>query len=333
MTAQLLNRRVVTIGGGTGGFILNRGLHAYPVHQTAVCTAFDSGGSSGSLRDEFGALPQGDIRRCMLAMAGQDTETIRQLFEYRFPAGNGHSTLAEHSLGNLVLFAAEKLYGHVEGIRRMSDLLGVKGQILPVSIDNAELCAELSDGTRIRGESKIDLRPLDDDRLVKRVWLEPRANIIRPVAEAIQAADVVVLGPGDLYTSVIPNLLVAGMGEALGQSKARIVYVSNLMTKWSETRGFDAADFVEEILRYGIGRDRLDAVLVNTKPIPSRLLPHYAKTDRSEPVKCTGQVIRRLKKLTRRVIVGDFLSQSNLAKDLIRHGPGRLAKCIVELEL
>jgi uncharacterized cofD-like protein len=265
MNSSLIGRRIVTIGGGTGGFTVNRGLHGYPVSPTAICTVFDSGGSSGILRDEFGSLPPGDLRRCLLALADDQEDTLREMFQYRFTNGSAPSSLSDHSLGNLLLLAAEKIWGPIEGIRRIGRVLGIQGQVLPISTDSAHLYAQLSDGLHIKGESNIDLRPLDDGRLVQRIWLEPRAYICREAANAIVNADVIVLGPGDLYSSIIPNLLVEGVADAIKRSRARLVYVSNLMTKWSETRDFTLVDFIKTIHSYNIGREKFDTVLVNTR--------------------------------------------------------------------
>jgi uncharacterized cofD-like protein len=327
---NLLNLRVVTIGGGTGGFILNRGLHAYPVKQTAICTVFDSGGSTGILRDEFGALPQGDIRRCMLAMAEDKDDTVRRLFNYRFQNGTG-SSLSNHSLGNLLLLAAEKEWGHIDGIRRISRLLGVRGQILPISTDDAQLWAELSDGSLIEGESAIDVRPLDDERVVKKIWLKPSAFVRQEAAEAIINAHVVALGPGDLYTSIIPNLLVGGVSEAIARSKARVVYVSNLMTKWSETRDFNAVDFLEILLSYNVGREKVDMVLMNNEPISKELVQLYREKDKSSFINYDETVAKELEVYAHKVVAANFLSTNSLEQKLVRHGPSKLAKCIVDI--
>ena len=332
MNELVVGKRIVTIGGGTGGFTVNRGLHSYPVFPTAICTVFDSGGSSGILRDEFGSLPQGDIRRCLIALAGDDQETLRQLFAYRFENGaSPSSTLKDHSLGNLLLLAAEKTWGSVEGIKRLSHLLGVHGEVLPISTDNATLCAELSDGTTIRGETNIDLRPLDDARIIKKIWLEPSAIISREAAQAIASADTIVFGPGDLYTSIIPNLLVKGVAESIKNSKAQVVFVVNLMTKWSETRDFTAVDFLKTLLSYDIGREKVDAVIINSTPIPQELIELYANKDKSTPVVATPEIIESLKQYAHRVGDGDLLSKNGLKQKLVRHSVKRLARSIVEL--
>jgi uncharacterized cofD-like protein len=327
----VLGKKIVTIGGGTGGFTVNRGLHKYPVFPTAICTVFDSGGSSGILRDEFGSLPQGDIRRCLLALADDKDDTLRQLFSYRFENGSSPSSaLRDHSLGNLLLLAAEKTWGSVEGISRVSSLLRVNGKVLPISTDNANVFGELSDGSVIKGETNIDLRPLDDDRIIKKIWLEPSAVISREAAEAIMEADTIVFGPGDLYTSIIPNLLVSGVAEAIAKSSAKVIYVANLMTKWAETRDFTLADFLRTTLSYNIGRDKFDAVLVNTTPIPEDIAEIYREKDKSTPVLYKPEDEKVLGLYTKNVGKGDLLSQDGLKQKLVRHGVSKLAKAIVE---
>lgn len=332
MNESVVGKRIVTIGGGTGGFTVNRGLHYYPVYPTAICTVFDSGGSSGILRDEFGSLPQGDIRRCLIALAGDEQETLRQLFAYRFENGaRPSSTLKDHSLGNLLLLAAEKTWGSVEGIRRVSRLLGVTGEVLPISTDNATLCAALNDGSVVEGETNIDLRPLDDERIITKIWLEPSAIISREAAEAIGRADTIVFGPGDLYSSIIPNLLVKGVADAIRNSKAQVVFVVNLMTKWSETRDFTAVDFLKTLLSYDIGREKVDAVIINDAAIPHELVELYANKDRSTPIACTPEIIEELKRYAHTVGQGDLLSRTGLSQKLVRHSVKRLARSIIEL--
>jgi uncharacterized cofD-like protein len=331
MKKDLIGKKIVTIGGGTGGFTVNKGLHGYPVSPTAICTVFDSGGSTGALRDEFGSLPQGDIRRCLIALADDKDDTLREMFAYRFQNGTTPTSLSDHSLGNLLLLAAEKIWGPIEGIRRISKVLGLAGQVLPVSIDNSHIWAELSDGTKIKGETNIDLRPLEDERLVTKIWLEPEANICREAAEAIMQADVIVLGPGDLYTSIIPNLLVNGVADAISRSKAKLVFVANLMTKWSETRDFTIPDFLKTFLAYGIGREQFDTVLINTTPIPAALLPLYAQKDKSYPIVYDTAMESEIKTYTKEIIVGDYLNRSGLTQKLVRHDPIKLAKTIITL--
>ena len=329
MTEHLLQRRIVTIGGGSGGFVVNRGLVQYPVAPTAICTVFDNGGSTGKLRDEFGSLPQGDIRRCMLALADGEYDTLRAIFNHRFN-GNGKG-LSEHNVGNVLLLAAEQLWGPIEGIQRVSKLLGTKGQILPISVDAADLIAELSDRSLVRGEAAIDTRSLSDKRSIVRVALEPEAFIAREAAEAIKQAEVIVLGPGDLYTSLIPNFLVKGVAESIRLSGARVVYVCNIMTKYAETNGFGVIDFVETLFRYHIGRDLLDAIIVNSAPIPDALQKVYADTEKAFPVRYEHTMDELLSLRAKQVVVADVLSEPALNQSLVRHDSAKLARVIIAL--
>ncbi len=319
----------MTIGGGSGGFIVNRGLNRYPGRPTAICTVFDSGGSTGKLRDEFGSLPQGDIRRCILALANDEYDTLREIFSHRFQ-GNG-SGLSEHNVGNVLLLAAEQLWGPIEGIRRISRLLDAHGEVLPISIDHATLVAELSDGSSLEGEGAIDTRGYNDTRTIVRVSLQPSALICREAAEAIQKADLIVLGPGDLYTSIIPNLLVEGAAEAIHDSSARVIYVANIMTKYAETRDFSVADFVETLFAYGIGRDCLDAVLVNSGVIPKKLLQAYQAKEKAFPVVFDAGAEERVRLRSEKIVCADFLSKPGLVQDLIRHDSTLLARHILDL--
>ncbi len=323
-------KRIATIGGGTGGFVVNRGLRQYAVSPTAICTVFDSGGNTGQLRDQYGALPQGDVRRCLLALARDNDDTLRRLFEHRFER-NGFA-LDDYSLGNLMLLAAQHEWGVVEGIRRVASVLQVVGTVLPVSVDSAHLCAELSDGEKLIGERYIDKRSLEDDRTIVRLTLDAPAYACREAVEAIQNAHVIVLGPGDLYTSIIPNLLVKGIVEAINSSLARLCYVPNLMTKWSETRGFGVDTFVQTLQAYGIQRP-FDTVLVNTTPIGDELLTHYLTKEKSEPVRLTDDVETALLASTavREFVKTNLVSASGLAARLIRHDPQLLAHAIVGL--
>src|SRR5438309_1999605 len=202
----------------------------------------DSGGSSGRLRDEFGFLPAGDVRRCLVALAADDSVgmLLRQLFEYRFERGEG---LAGHSFGNLLLTAlADLTHGTDRAIMEAAHLLRVKGEVLPITLTDSHLFAELEDGRIIEGEGAIDTRR--ESTPIARVYLDPPAAATEPALEAIGSADMIVIGPGDLYTSVVPTLLVDGICQAIAASPATTVYVCNLMTKHGETDGYAASDFL-----------------------------------------------------------------------------------------
>lgn len=255
------NPKIVVIGGGTGISTLLRGMKKYTPNLTAIVTMFDNGGSSGILRQEFSYPPFGDLRQCLLALGEEtkDTRAIRQAFDFRF---GRESSLNGHNVGNLLLAALTSLSNDLElALEEISRVLGVVGRVVPVALDRAELCAELDDGSTILGESNIDLRAASLPH-IKKIYLEPQVGANPKALEAIAEADVVALGPGDLYTSVLPNLLAKGMPEALASSKAIKVYMCNLMTKLGETDGFRASDFVREIAGY-LRPQSLDWAIVN----------------------------------------------------------------------
>ena len=266
-------KSVVVIGGGTGSYTILRGLKNYNLKITAIATMFDSGGSTGMLRDEFGILPPGDIRRCLVALADEREDILRSLFMFRF---EDKSSLKGHSFGNLFLAALTKITGsETEAIKAASRILRIKGTVLPVSTDKADLCAELEDGSTVRGEANIDIPKHDPSMRIKRLYLSPAAKAAREAKDAILSADMIILGPGDLYTSVISNLVVEGIPEAIRRSRGMKVYVCNLMTKRGETTGYDAAMHAAEIAKY-LGSVP-DAVIVNTGTGPKTLLERYAK--------------------------------------------------------
>ncbi|PIR83939.1 hypothetical protein COU18_00810 [Candidatus Kaiserbacteria bacterium CG10_big_fil_rev_8_21_14_0_10_51_14] len=314
-------KKIVRLGGGSGGYTLLRGLKAFPLEITAVFTSFDSGGSTGVLRDEFGILPPGDVRRGLLALADEGrAEILRELFNYRFE--NGGSSLHGHSFGNLFLAALSSIYGgEIEGIRKASQLLNIKGTVLPVSLDKSHVHARLEDGTEIVGETNIDIPKHDGNLRIKEVFLDPPAKIYEETDKAIRAADLIVIGPGDLYSSIIPTLAVGGMKEACAASKAKKVVVCNLMTKWGETNGYKASDMAAELLRYA-GLKKFDYVICNTKPLPPEVLKAYEK-EKKFPMECDAA----LSQYADRVITGDFFSTADIA----RHDSEKIARIISEL--
>lgn len=250
--------KIVAIGGGTGLSTLLRGLKEYTTNITAIVTVADDGGSSGRLRRELGVLPPGDFRNCIVALA--DAEPLMtKLFQYRFSEGSG---LDGHSFGNLFIVAMSGIVGNFEqAIRESSRVLAVRGQILPSTLENLTLCAELVDEARVEGESKIS----ESSRPIKRVYLQPEHPAAYPEAtRAILDADLVVIGPGSLYTSVLPNLLVEDLARAVDASDAMKVYVCNVATQRGETDNFRVRDHVEALLRHLPGNP-LDFVLANDK--------------------------------------------------------------------
>ncbi len=309
--------RAVVIGGGTGSFTVLRGLKSRVDELSAVVSMFDSGGSTGLLRDEFGILPPGDVRRCLVALADEN-DVLRKLFMFRF---DENSSLKGHSFGNLFLAALAEVAGsEIEAIKQASRILHIKGRVLPVSFDNANVCAELENGLLIRGESNIDI-PHHDPRLrIIKEWLEPEAKASPEAVDAILKADLVVIGPGDLFSSIIPNLLVKGIPEALKKSKAKIVYVCNLMTKHGETTSFKASDHLKEIIRYG---GCPEVIVCNSAKGSSSLLHKYASQNQF-PVIVDAEVI---KKLDVKLVSADVMS----APELIRHDSEKLAKLLLEI--
>lgn len=329
-----LGRKIVTVGGGSGGSVLHRGLVNYSVSLTAICTVFDSGGSTGVLRDIFGTLPSGDIRRCLVALADpEDGDTLRQLFTFRFRSNGKEHGLNDQSLGNLIMTAAEELWGRGAGLERISKLLNIRGTVAPVSPGMAHLCAELSDGTLLESESAIDTRDPHDERSIAKVFLTPKATISREAVEALEDADVIVFGPGDLFTSIIPNLLVDGFAEAVSRSSAKLVYVANLMTKGSETKGYSLEAFVNTMITYGVGRDVFHTVIVNKTLPPQHVLTKYLNEDCAEPVLLTDLGRNELRHRTQSFMEVDLLDESGLigSSPLIRHDPYKLAQAIMSV--
>ena len=313
-------KKVVRIGGGSSGYMILRGLKKFPLDITAVVTMFDSGGSSGVLRDELGILPPGDVRRALAALADDDSSTIlRDLFNYRFKE-NG--SVNGHSFGNLFLAALADIYGgDIEAIRKASELLHLTGKVLPVSLDTSHIHAVLEDGTEIVGETNIDIPKHDGSLAIEQVFLDPSTCIFPETEAAILAADIIVIGPGDLYTSIIPNFLVGGMPEALQKSRAKKIIVCNLMTKWGETHVFKASDMARELLKYS-GLAKFDYAICNTKEPSTDVLERYA-AQKQFPVACD----EALAQYAQQVITGDFYSEADIA----RHDSEKIAEVIAAL--
>lgn len=315
-------KKIVTIGGGTGSYMMLSGLKHFPLHITAVYSTFDNGGSTGVLRDEFGILPPGDVRRCLLALSeGKRAEILRQLFNFRFD--KKESALHGHSFGNLFLLALNSIYGsETEAIHKASELLHLKGTVLPVSLDHANLHAVLENGEEITGETNIDVPKHNGDLKIQKLFLKPPARLYPETAAAIHAADIVVIGPGDLYTSLIPNFLVSGMRECLAESPAKKVAVCNVMTKWGETHNFTASDMVRELLSYS-GLSRFDHVLCAGKEIAQDIRARYEK-EKQYPMRVDEENLSRL--------AGSVIKIDKFAKaDVVRYDPTTIARIISEL--
>lgn len=311
--------KIVAIGGGTGLSTMLRGLKMFSSNITAVVTVADDGGGSGMLRQELGMLPPGDIRNCILALA--DTEPIlEQLLQYRFQDGS----LKGQSFGNLFLAAMDGISSNfVEAVRRVSDVLAVTGRVLPVTLENVTLNAELDDGGIICGESRIGEHRDFYKGKIKRVYLEPsNAEPLQDVLDAISEADIIALGPGSLYTSIIPNLLVRGVCDAIENSKALKVYVCNVMTQPSETEGYSAYDHIRALEEHSYP-GMVECCIVNNSYIPEKLLEKYLN-DGAEQVRIDREKILNA---GIRLIEGNFASLKN---NLVRHDPLKLARVVIE---
>ncbi|TYP56707.1 gluconeogenesis factor YvcK family protein [Thermosediminibacter litoriperuensis] len=310
-----MNPKIVAIGGGTGLPNLLRGLKHYTRDITAIVTVADDGGSSGILRDELKILPPGDIRNCLLALANTEP-LMEKLFQYRFNAGS----LKGHSFGNLFLAAMTDILGDFElAIKESSKVLAVSGQVLPSTLCDVILVAEYEDGTIVKGESRIP----GAGRRIKRIGIIPEdARPLPEAVEAIEKADAIILGPGSLYTSILPNLLIKNLAGAVKASRARKIFIVNVMTQPGETDGYTAYDHVKTILEHA-GDNLIDCVVINVEKIPEHLLLKYL-SDGAHPVVCDGE---KIKKLGYNVILGELLSHT----DVIRHDPIKLAKVIMDI--
>lgn len=321
--------RIVCIGGGTGTFVALKGLKKHPVDLTAIVTMADSGGSNKRIRDEFGLLPTSDIRQCFVALADENggAGLMRQLFMYRFEKGRG---IAGMTFGNLFMAALADILGsQSEAIRQTRKVLRIKGKVIPVSYTNTNLSALYQDGHVVAEEHLIDEPEHDGTIKIKEVFLTPEAHATPEALEAIKQANLIVLGPGDLYTSLIPNLLVEGIPEALSHAKAMIVYVLNLMTKYGQTYQFTARDHVQALERH-IGKN-IDAIVINTGAIPKRALEIYAKYHEVPVV--DNMIDRKPYRLYHADLVGKALiaksKSDELVRSLIRHDSTKLASALI----
>lgn len=322
---------VVCIGGGTGTFVALKGLKEHQVDLTAIVSMADSGGSNKRIRDEFGLLPTSDIRQCFVALSDDNGSAglMRKLFMYRFEKGAG---IAGMTFGNLYFAALSDILGsQAEAIRQTRKVLRIKGKVIPVSYTDTNLSARYEDGSMVTEEHLIDEPNHDGTLKIQDVFLSPKAKASNEALDAIGEANLIVLGPGDLYTSLIPNLLVDGIPKALGKTRATIVYVLNLMTKYGQTYQYSASDHMHALWRY-IGK-RIDAVIVNTGTIPMRALNVYAK---SHEVPVIDDLINKEPYTVYRApLVGDTImtkSKSDaLVRSLIRHDSTKLAKLLVSL--
>lgn len=322
---------IVCIGGGTGTFVSLSGLKHYSCDLSAIVTMSDSGGCNKRLRDEFGLLPTSDIRQCLVALSDENggVGLLRKLFMYRFEKGNGISGM---TFGNLFMAALTDIVGsQEEAIKQTVKVLRINGTIIPVSFTNTNLYAEYEDGTVLKEEHLIDEPPHDGKLKISNVYLQPRAIANPEALEAIAKADLVVLGPGDLFTSIIPNLLVDSISDAIKKTKAKVIYVMNLMTKNGQTYNFKASDHIKTLEKF-IGKS-IDYVFINNKKLPEDLLKIYEKEKEIAVVNDLNNDSYY------KVILTDIVSEiayskpstDTLVRSLIRHDSKKLAKTIINV--
>jgi len=318
-------KKITVIGGGTGTFVVLSGLKKYPLDLSVVVTMMDSGGSTGRLRDQLGILPPGDLRQCLVALS--DAPLLwRKLFLYRFEKGD----LEGHNFGNIFLAALEKVSNsYDEAIETVSYVLKTMGKVIPVTLNKLHLVAEYENGKKVTGEGLIDENHSEKTR-IKTAYLEPKGKANPKAIQSIEEAEYIVIGPGDLYTSIIPVLLVTDVKEAMKKSKAKIVYIMNMMTKSGQTTNYKASDHVSDLVKY-LGREP-DVVLINNGEISSDILLSY---ERYNEVK----VVNDLNKNGYQIIEKDLVDTKKVEKNssdvlfrsILRHDSDKVAEILVSI--
>ncbi|MEK6905906.1 MAG: gluconeogenesis factor YvcK family protein [Nanoarchaeota archaeon] len=317
-------KKVAVIGGGTGSFTVLSGLKKYNIDLSAIVSMADDGGSTGILRDELGVLPPGDVRQCLVALS-DSSRLMRSLMNYRFENGS----LQGHSFGNLLLSALEKVTGSFEkAVEEVGKILSIKGKVIPVTIHEVRLNMILNSGKVLQGEKEVHLST-DIHKGYKSIYLEPFPQANPQAISEIMNADLVVFGPGGMYTSLIPNLLVDGVGKALRETKAKKVFIINLMNKNGQTPKFTVKDHLNEIKKF-VGKDVFDYILVNNSEPPKELIEDYAEE---------GEMVKNDLKNDVRVLEASLLSNElkevqkgdTLKRNLIRHDSQKLANELMKI--
>lgn len=312
-------KKIVTIGGGSGQYALLSALRdLLNINITAVVSMVDSGGSTGRLRDEFGILPPGDILKCVLALS-PEREAARKILQTRF---KNHNRLCGHNAGNLLLTILSQHAGSfASGVEALAEVLNCQGKVLPVTIDKATLVAELTDGSQLYGEAAIDVPRGNQRQKIKSAFLVPHhsdvISVYPPVISAIKQADYIIIGPGDLYTSIVPNFLVPGVKEAINKTKAKLIYIVNIMTKFGETDNYKVSNFVQTIEK-NIGKP-IDFVIINSKQPGLSIINKYKK-EKANSVKCDL--------IGKRIIKVDLLEVEG---GIIRHNIKNLSEIITKI--
>lgn len=327
-------KKIVTIGGGTGSFTLLSGLKKYPVSLSAIVSMADDGGSTGVLRDELGVLPPGDVRQCLVALSGS-SEKMRRLMNYRFEKGG----LSGHSFGNLLLSALEKTSGSfARGVEEAMTILNVSGEVIPVTDEDAKLRITLGDGTILYGENEINHSDFLQERSVKECSFSKPVHANAKALKSVEQADIIVIGPGNLYCSLLPNLIIGDLASAISASGAQVVYVSNLTNKKGHTIGWKVDDYVRSIEKY-IGEGRVDYVIHNSKKPPKSLIEKYEKAEGQNALVTHDRPDQSER--TYRIVLADVISASAPKVDesdaiasmraFIRHDSRKLAQVVMFL--
>jgi len=323
-------QKIVVIGGGSGNFMVLSGLVKHPVDLTAIVTMSDDGGSTGVLRDELGVLPPGDVRQCLVALS-QDSTILRDLFNYRFSDGG----LEGHSFGNIFISALEKITGGFDrAVVEASRILRIKGYVLPVTLKSTRLVIDLKSGEQIIGEKNIE-KYRDGFNNVKKIYLRPAPELNPKILKAIREADKIVISPGDLYTSLVPNFLVKGLSGAIAKSKSKVIYVVNLMTELGQTDNFSSADYISELERY-IGKGIIKYAIFNKESPKSGLLKKYCRIGEKAVEKGDISKLPEVKfldynLLSHKIYKTDKNDRISEERSLIRHDSDKLAKIIFGL--
>lgn len=312
-------KKVVTVGGGTGSFVVLQALRKIEdIEISALLTTADDGGIAKKERDEFGILPQSDIRKALVALADTNkNKTLRQLFTYRFSKGLGFEGA---TLGNLILLALSEIKGsQYAAIKEIEKILNIQGNVIPTTIDNTNLLITLEDGKEIFGETNLDTVFWDGTKRIKNIQLIPRATIFKDAKKALEQAEYIIINPGDLYGSVICNFVVSGFDKTIKKSKAKIVFICNLVTKYGQAYKYNVEDFVTDIEKY-LGK-KIDILILNNGKFTTEQLVSYAK-EKSEPVTYNLKNLNKYKIYTTNLISQDIPTKAKgdkLERSLVRH--------------
>ncbi|MBU5669840.1 YvcK family protein [Peptoniphilus sp. MSJ-1] len=319
-----MEKKIAVLGGGTGISTVLKGLKDYTKDISAIVSMSDDGGGSGILREELKILPPGDVRRCLVALSNTD-EVLKELIEYRFNSG----TLKNQNVGNILIAALADINGSFDkALMEMSSVFNITGRVLPVTFDETHLVAEFSSKDKVVGESYIPKMCYRLDTSIEKMSMiphYPKAN--KEALKAIDEADIVIIGPGSLYTSIIPNFLVAGINEALEKTKAKRIYIGNVMTQRGETIGYSLSDHVKAISKH-MKKDLIDIVIANNKKAPENYYEYYFNKEDSKPIFVTDDDRKYFNDRNIKLIEGDFI---DIEDRLVRHDGHKIGRAINEL--